>query len=354
MQSGRTSKHIYYGALLFWSLIFGFKGLAQNPLDLPVSGIYHQARLELILEDLESKHPIHFFYKKEWLGDALIDVHFDKTPYRTVLDKLLKGRGLSYAVVDSKAIVVASAKDLEESYSADYFARQDDLERAEEMTSVKAIGEAAQANKTGKAVLTGRVVDAINGTPVIGAAVFTEISGVATTTDTGGIYVLELPIGAHQLNVQSPGYELQIVAFRLFQDGTLDAVVFAGSIKLREIVVSDAANKKIRSSKAGLSELSVKEIKQLPAFAGEADVVKSLLTLPGVSTVGEGAGGYNVRGGNIDQNLALQDGATVFNTSHALGLFSTFNADVIKKVSLFKGYIPAQYGGRISPFWTCS
>ncbi len=323
-------------------------GRAQDILETTVSGVYYQSTLAAILNDFEFNQSIRFFYKKEWLDMGLIDISFNHTPLRNALDDLLRKRGLSYAVLDQKAIVIAKAKDLEETYAVDFFARQNELERAAALTNIRAIGEAASANKTGKAFLNGQITDAISGVPVIGAGVFTETNALATATDTGGRYELELPIGIHQLNISAPGYELLNVPFRIFQNGQLDAALFVGSVRLKEIVVTDAANKKIRSSKAGLTELSAKEVKQTPAFAGEADVIKSLLTLPGVSTVGEGAGGYNVRGGNTDQNLTLQDGATVFNTSHALGLFSTFNADVVQKLSLYKGYIPAQYGGRVS------
>jgi hypothetical protein len=89
-------------------------------------------------------------------------------------------------------------------------------------------------------------------------------------------------------------------------------------------------------------------MRELPSLLGESDVVKSLLYLPGVSTAGEGSGGFNVRGGNIDQNLVMQDGMPLFNASHALGFFSVFNADAVESVTLYKGHIPAQYGGRLS------
>jgi hypothetical protein len=98
----------------------------------------------------------------------------------------------------------------------------------------------------------------------------------------------------------------------------------------------------------GIQQLSAAQIKKIPAFMGEPDVVKALLTLPGVTTVGEGSSGFNVRGGNVDENLIIMDEAPVFNSSHLLGFFSVFNPDAVKNVTMYKSAFPAEYGGRTS------
>ena len=109
-----------------------------------------------------------------------------------------------------------------------------------------------------------------------------------------------------------------------------------------------ASNNKVESEQISIERFSAKEIKKLPTFLGETDVIQTVLNQPGVSSVGEGSIGFNVRGGDADQNLILQDEAIIFNPSHALGFFGTFNAELIRGVDLYKGIMPAQFGGRIS------
>ena len=122
-----------------------------------------------------------------------------------------------------------------------------------------------------------------------------------------------------------------------------------GTIGLEELVISSRAiDSNVKQSLPGLTKLNVQEIKTLPTFMGEVDILKSLQLLPGVSNVGEGSAGFNVRGGRMDQNLVLLNEAPVFNTSHALGFVSAFNQDMVKDFSLYKGNVPANLGGRAS------
>ncbi|MEL6122706.1 MAG: TonB-dependent receptor, partial [Bacteroidota bacterium] len=132
-------------------------------------------------------------------------------------------------------------------------------------------------------------------------------------------------------------------------DGELDLRLLKDAIQLSEITIrSQAADESVKGSQIGVQTLDVKTIEKLPAFLGEVDVVKSFLLQPGVSSMGEGASGFNVRGGDVDQNLIRYGNSPILNSSHALGFFSTFNSDLIRRVDLYKGNIPAQYGGRLA------
>ena len=133
-------------------------------------------------------------------------------------------------------------------------------------------------------------------------------------------------------------------------DGTIDVELFEGSFNLESVTVTgDAPDQNVRSLDMGVEKLSIGTIKKMPSLMGEADVIRSLVLLPGVSTVGEGAAGYNVRGGSVGENLMLQDGAEVFNSSHLFGFFSAFNPDMVRNVTLYKGgNVPANMGGRLS------
>ena len=135
----------------------------------------------------------------------------------------------------------------------------------------------------------------------------------------------------------------------LTKDEQINIELSSEDVQLEEIVIRGTPDdKNVTSSEMSMVELDIKTIKKIPAFLGEVDVIKSLQLLPGVSTVGEGASGFNVRGGSVGQNLVLLDEAPVYNSSHLLGFFSVFNPDAVKDVKLYKGGIPARYGGRIA------
>ena len=134
----------------------------------------------------------------------------------------------------------------------------------------------------------------------------------------------------------------------MYNDGVLDIVVREQVYALTGVVVSAEAGNKVRSSEIGIEKVRMDRIKSVPVVFGEADVVKIILTLPGVKSVGEAAGGFNVRGGATDQNLVLFNGGTVYNPSHLFGMFSGFNPDIINDIELYKSSIPVEFGGRIS------
>lgn len=215
--------------------------------------------------------------------------------------------------------------------------------------SVIRIGAPEMISSSKKAILSGQVTNPETGELIIGATVYVNNLGMGTATNENGRYALILPVGKHDLTISSVGLEEENRTIELFTDGVLDIGLQERSFSLEEVVVSARPdNQNVIGVKAGAIQLKMDEIRALPSFMGELDVLKSLLSMPGVSTVGEGAGGINVRGGKIDQNLVLFDGAQLFNTSHALGLFSVFNPDVVEKFTLYKGSVPAQYGGRAS------
>ncbi len=212
-----------------------------------------------------------------------------------------------------------------------------------------AIGDSTLTKLADEAVLEGKIIDAETQSPVSKANVFIEKLEKGITTDKNGLYRIVLPTGLHQIKIQYVGMQAVVKNIFLYSSGRLDILMKEETVDLDEIIVEGkAADENIREVTTGIEKLNIKEIKKLPAFLGEVDVVKSLLLLPGVQTVGEGASGFNVRGGRTDQNLVLQNGAPLFNTSHVLGFFSVFNPDVTEDFSLYKGFIPAQYGGRIS------
>ncbi len=197
--------------------------------------------------------------------------------------------------------------------------------------------------------VSGHIKDASNGEGLIGAIVQLKGQATGATTNEYGFYSLTIPQGDYTLVYSYIGYVTQEKPVSLQSNQRFDIQLAAESIQMQEIVVTETRpDNNVRSMEMGVSKLEMKTIKAMPALLGEVDVVRSIQLLPGVSTVGEGASGFNVRGGGVDQNLILLDEAPVYNSAHLLGFFSVFNPDAVKDVKLIKGGIPAQYGGRLS------
>jgi hypothetical protein len=200
-----------------------------------------------------------------------------------------------------------------------------------------------------KFTLSGYVKDGSNGESLIGATVIKAGTTIGAMTNEYGFYALTLPKGTHTISISYIGYNTASFVVDLQKNTTRNFEVKGEGKQLDEIEISaEAADKNIKSVEMGVAKLDIKQINKIPALLGEVDVVRAIQLLPGVTTMGEGASGFNVRGGNIDQNLILLDEAPVYNSSHLFGFFSVFNPDAVKDVKLIKGGIPSQYGGRVS------
>ncbi|KGE13584.1 TonB-dependent receptor [Sphingobacterium deserti] len=198
-------------------------------------------------------------------------------------------------------------------------------------------------------VLSGVLRDGNTGETLIGAVVSVEKGEPATSTNAYGFYSLALPAGKHRILMSYVGYETRVEEIDLSASKRLNAELKPLDNILDEVVIS--AKRKdgnVRDAQMGAFNMTMEEIKNVPVLFGEKDLLKTIQLLPGVQSGGEGTSNFYVRGGGSDQNLILLDEATVYNASHLLGFFSTFNSDAIKDVQLYKGGIPAQYGGRIS------
>ena len=201
-----------------------------------------------------------------------------------------------------------------------------------------------------KFTLSGSVVDNSNNETLIGTSiVIVEAKSASTITNSYGFYSITLPKGDYTITVSYMGFETVQEKFSLTGNTTKNFKLFEKTSTLREVVVTVNETKtRIYKPEMSVNKLSLNTIKKMPAVMGEVDVLKSLLQLPGVANAQEGASGFNVRGGSVDGNLVLLDEAVVYNTSHLFGFFSVFNSDVIKDLKLYKGGIPANFGGRVS------
>ncbi|GAA4362010.1 TonB-dependent receptor [Hymenobacter saemangeumensis] len=205
------------------------------------------------------------------------------------------------------------------------------------------------SRSAGNVTLSGYLRDAATGEALIGASVFVKSLGVGGTANEYGFYSLTLPKGSYTFTYTYVGYAPTEETLELTGNLTHSIKLNVQRVQTDEVLVlGKQPDQNVKSVETGVNRLDMRQVKLVPALLGEVDLVRNIQLLPGVTTVGEGATGFNVRGGGIDQNLILMDEAPVYNSSHLFGLFSVFNPDAVKDLKLVKGGIPAAYGGRLS------
>ena len=209
---------------------------------------------------------------------------------------------------------------------------------------------ASIAQAKDKVSLKGYIKDASNGETLIGATVLIKETGQGATSNEYGFYSVTLPPGNYTAEYAYLGFNSQTKQVNLNSSAvTIDIELIEEATSLDEVVItSEVLDENVSSVEMSVNKLDISTIKKMPSLLGEVEIIRSIQLLPGVTTVGEGASGFNVRGGSIDQNLVLLDEAPVYNSSHLFGFFSVFNPDAVKDVKLYKGGIPSRYGGRIA------
>ena len=197
--------------------------------------------------------------------------------------------------------------------------------------------------------MSGFIRDSKTGESLIGAVIYPrENPSIGITSNSYGYFSLSLPAGKYSLVVQFLGYKTRIIPVDLEENVKMNLDMDEESIALNEVTITGEKNNINIVQNELISKISVKEIQDMPVILGEKDILKTIQLLPGIAPAGEGNAGFFVRGGGVDQNLILLDEAPVYNPSHLLGFFSTFNSDAIKDITVYKGGFPAEYGGRLS------
>jgi hypothetical protein len=322
--------------------------------NLRISGTYQDRPLPELLTDLEARYPpLRFYYVPEKIPFYQLTITFQDEPFFQVVKKLLDGSLLSAGKWSATEVILVPEDNRNRAFVQEMVNKWKTGEyKPPVLTGVLeksySFGSIEKA-PNGKVTLKGKIVDGESKEPIIGATVLVRETAQGQASDENGDFELKIPAGRYTLQVQYVSFQSQIINVSLFDDGNLDINLAPMPQQLSEVLIkAQAVEKGSQSSNVGVERLSIRTVKELPTLMGEADVIKSLQTLPGVTNAGEGVAGYNVRGGNIDQNLVLQEEAPIFNSAHALGFFSIFNADAVDQINLYKGHIPAQYGGRLS------
>ncbi|WP_299290253.1 TonB-dependent receptor [uncultured Mucilaginibacter sp.] len=351
--------------LVFFLLILIKVAFAQQP-PKTFSVNFHGANIEQFVAELELKSGYHFYYNPVQFDSLKITLEVVNVPLQTILDRSFRNTNFHYAIVEQQ-VFLTKGREIQTTLAAGFFkgkagdvphetipitdyTNDQDKKIPEATTENKLyeIGIKTNEIKSGTATLAGYVKDIKSGEAVIGASIRVVDSKIGIATDQFGYYSLTLPRGRQTLSIRGLGMRDTRRQIMLYSNGKLNIEMQEQITSLKEVRISAEKVANVRSGELGVNRLDIKAIKQVPAVFGEADVLRVILTLPGVQSVGEATTGFNVRGGAADQNLILLNDATIYNPAHFFGFFSAFNPDIVKDVQLYKSSIPEKYGGRLS------
>ena len=334
-----------------------------------ISGDFRGVTIDEFVKQIEAKTSFHFYYdpaqfgllvinaapKDRTLEEVLTEV-FNNSEYTFSIDGqkvfLLKGQTIKTTLPGSiisqlkdSAYWKAVAATTNEKSAA---GNKREIARSTLDNKLYEIGIKTNELKPGNVTITGVIIDAATGKPLPDVSLYVSGQNDDIITDTAGQYSVTLPRGRHNIRVRGAGKKDMQYQLMLYSDGEFNMSLIDDIPMLSEVVVSAERVANVNRVQMGVERLTIKSIKQMPVVFGEADILRAVLTLPGVKSVGEASTGFNVRGGSSDQNLILFNDATIYNPAHFFGFFSAFNPEIVREVELYKSSIPANYGGRLA------
>lgn len=352
--------------LLFTSSIV----LSQN-----ITAKFKNSSLKNVIISIEKQTEYQFFFVEDWLKDITITTEFKDVSVESVLNEILKNTNLNFYISDDKKIILTQYNiiysELPDGFFGDYSETEKIVEKEKKIyedesgnynpvffENVKTsdvlnietvrIGKETNTTSQHSFVLKGTIVNAKNNNPVANVAIKVKGKNKGTITNKKGTYKIKLQAGLNKIEITSLGFEGVQKNIIIYSDGTLNISLNEEVENLDEVLIKSNIEENIEEVNTGTTNVDVKIIKNIPLVLGERDIFKVAASLPGISSAGEGASGYNVRGGKTDQNLYLLDDGVIYNPTHFFGIFSAINPFTTGKVEIFKGNIPAEYGGRLS------
>jgi outer membrane receptor protein involved in Fe transport len=346
---------------------------AQTNSDSLISVNFNNAPIATFVADLESKTPYHFYYDSSQLDSLRITLQATNQTLAYILDTALKNTNYQYAIVPSRHRIYLTRGTAIYTQVADgYFSTpqktttlsnpaspvipiKDNIpttkpaaNKSTVETKLYEVGIKTNDIKPGKATISGYVRNIKSGVAIARASIYIENTAQGVITDQFGYFTVSLPRGKVVFNLKAIGMKDAHRQIMLYSDGQLNIDMQEEVTVLKEVTISERKVANVKATELSVSRLDIRSIKQVPVVFGEADVLRIVLTLPGVQTVGEATTGFNVRGGSADQNLILLNDQTIYNPSHFFGFFSAFNPDIVKDIELYKSSIPEKFGGRLS------
>jgi hypothetical protein len=354
---------------LFFCIIFGLSkfGHAQQ---MPIKSIdvdFKQAGIIQVTDDLKLKTGYRFYYDPAQFDSLKVTYKAIQKPLNMILAGIFENTSYHFVITDQREVILTrnwqinndqavgafNDKSLQAAAPGDvspgnnYFEEPQKVISASSENKLYTIGVSGNI-KRGKATLAGYIRNVNSGEAIVGASIYEPVTHVGVSTNQFGYYSVSLPPGQYTLLIKAASMKDTRRKITLKGNGELNIEMREQIISLKEVKVSAEKVANVRNVEMGVSKLDIKSIKQIPALFGEADVLRVVLTLPGVQTVGESSTGFNVRGGSADQNLILLNGSTIYNPAHFFGFFSAFDPDIVQDIELYKSSIPEKFGGRLS------
>jgi len=355
-------KFLYLYIIAFF-LISTHSSKAQNAaqrIDIKVNNL----NLEDFAKKIELASSYKLFFDPKISDSLTITMEASNKTISEILDIALNNSKFKYAIDHYRNVFItenyAIQVQLSSLQNANTISQKEiDMEKSRQGFQSRAV-KASSASKlyeigiksdkvgAGNAILTGYVTNSFSGVPLANVNIVVENASIKTATDQYGYYSLTLPKGRYTMRFSAVGVSTEQRQIVLFSDGAMDVSIKDEAYSLKEVKISGEKVNNISAVTMGVEKISIATIKRIPTAFGETDVLRAVLTLPGVKSAGEASTGFNVRGGSTDQNLILFGDQTIYNPSHLFGFFSAFNADAVKDVELYKNSIPVRFGGRIS------
>ncbi len=354
--------------VIFCLLINGI-GSSQNiSLDLKDNS------LKEALVSIENQTGYTFFFVDDWVSNVQVSGNYTNVSVDDVLNKLFKNTNLNFYFSDDKKIIITQYNIIYNELPDGFFGDYSETEKIEEkekkinedesgnynpvffnnnnldkiQVETVRIGKENSTNSRSVFLLKGTIKNLKNGLPLSNIALKVKGRNKGATTNKNGIYEIELRAGINKIEITSLGFKTIQKNVIIYSNGNLDISLNEEIESLEEVFIKSNIEKNIEEVNTGTTTVDVKIIKNIPIVLGERDIFKVAASLPGISSAGEGASGYNVRGGKTDQNLYLLDDGVIYNPTHFFGIFSAINPFTTGSVNIYKGNIPAEYGGRLS------
>tara|TARA_R110002051_G_scaffold167497_1_gene238150 strand:+ start:2646 stop:5417 length:2772 start_codon:yes stop_codon:yes gene_type:complete len=325
--------------------------------------------LELISE-IEKDANVTFYFDEKWIAGKNYSGEFIDETLADILEKVFKETNLNFFEFSDTKIILTQNNSIYSDLPQGFFGREEvdsvnenanytkissnpvfsniEASKKNTVTRTVRIGKENLANTRSSYTISGYAKTTEQEQPISNLSIILNGKSSGAVTNDAGYYELEVPMGTSILKTSSLGIEPSTTRIIVFNDGQLNFNLNESVEFLDEVIVEANAAKNVEEALSGSTELVVEETKNIPLVLGERDVLKVATTLPGISTAGEGAAGFNVRGGSTDQNLILLDNAVIYNPSHFFGIFQALNPFTTKDLKILKGGIPAEYGGRLS------
>lgn len=330
---------------------------------------------KMAIEKIEKNSTYRFYFANKWLDDEskLISGKLENKTINEILNFIFKDSEINF-FIDKNKIILTKNSIIHDKLVDNYFMpfkNSDDTQNNEEskkpiffqqfdsintsnLKNIKLIGKESNNNATKSFKLSGHVKNSNTGELLPNVTVSVKNKNSSSITNNEGYYSLTIPTGINTIEIVSSLYKKKFRKIMVYSNGTLDLEVSEAVNQLKEVNVKGNKNQTIRTAITGVTSIESEGIKNIPIIFGERDILRVAISIPGIKTTGEGSAGFNVRGGKEDQNLILLDNAVLYNPSHFFGFFSALNPYTTKKVDIYKGSIPSEYGGRLSSVFDIS